>query len=125
LGCVSWRIVVQEQNALSQFAHHFTRDFLTQTSQFVCIVRTVYGTTLRNMVNHDYPLSIKITFFEAITFLADGTLLNFFKGVSQGASTACSVFVLFWIEVMEPCFILCYDPVDKIRSILVARQKIS
>jgi hypothetical protein len=44
--------------------------------------------------------------------------------VSQGASTACSVFG-FWIEVIGPCFILSYDPVAKIRFILVARQKIS
>jgi hypothetical protein len=35
---------------------------LTQTSQFVCIVRTVYGTTLRKIVNHDYPLTIAIVF---------------------------------------------------------------
>jgi hypothetical protein len=28
----------------------FTRDFLTQTSQFVCILRTVYGTTLFKIV---------------------------------------------------------------------------
>jgi hypothetical protein len=58
LGCVSWRIVMQEQNALSQFAPPFTRDFLTQTSQFACIVRTVYGTTLFEIVNHNYPLTI-------------------------------------------------------------------
>jgi hypothetical protein len=55
---VSWRIVVQQQNTLRQFAPPFTRDFLTQTSQFVCIVRTVYGTTLLKIVNHDYPLNI-------------------------------------------------------------------
>jgi hypothetical protein len=36
----------------------FTRDFLTQTSQFVCIVLTVYGMTLLKIVNHDYPLAI-------------------------------------------------------------------
>jgi hypothetical protein len=45
LGCLSWRIVVQEQKAMSQFAPPFTRDFLTQTFQFFCIIRTVYGTT--------------------------------------------------------------------------------
>jgi hypothetical protein len=50
---VSWHIVVQEQNALSQFAPNF----LTQTSQFVCIVRTVYGTTLLKIVNYDYHLT--------------------------------------------------------------------
>jgi hypothetical protein len=31
----------------------------------------------------------------------------------------------YWIEVIDPCFILSYDPVDKIRFILVAREKIS
>jgi hypothetical protein len=45
-GFVSWRIVVQGQNAMSQFALPFKCDFLTQTFQFVCIVHTVYGTTL-------------------------------------------------------------------------------
>jgi hypothetical protein len=56
LGCVSWRIVVQGQNALSQFAPTttLTRDILTQTSQFVCIVRTVYGTTFLKIIP-DYP----------------------------------------------------------------------
>jgi hypothetical protein len=58
LGCVSWRIVEQEQNALSQFAPPFTCDFLTQTSQFVCIKSTVYGTTLLKIVNYHYPLTI-------------------------------------------------------------------
>jgi hypothetical protein len=83
---VSWRIVVQGQNALSEFAPSFTRDFWTQTSQFVCIVRTVYGTSLLKLGNHDYPLTfLKI---EAIIFPADGTLLDFFGVVSQGASTA-------------------------------------
>jgi hypothetical protein len=42
------------------------------------------------IVNHDYPLTIPKN--EAIIFPADGTLLNFFVGVSQGASTACSGF---------------------------------
>jgi hypothetical protein len=92
LGCVSWRIVEQEQNTLSQFATPFTRDFLTQTSQFVCIVRIVYGTTLLKIVNHNYPLTIQKN--EAIIFPADNTLLISSEGVSQGASTACSV---FWI----------------------------
>jgi hypothetical protein len=54
LGCVSSRIAVQKQNALSQFVP----PFLTQTSQFVCIVRTVYGTTLLKIVNYDYHLTI-------------------------------------------------------------------
>jgi hypothetical protein len=58
LGCVSWGIVVQEQNASSQFALTFLHDFLTQTTHFVCIVRTVYGPTLLKIVNHDYPLTI-------------------------------------------------------------------
>jgi hypothetical protein len=78
LGCVSWHIVVQEQNALSHFAPPFMLDFLMQTSQFVCIVCTVYGTTLLKIVNHDFPPTIpKI---EAIIFPTDGTLLNFFAG---------------------------------------------
>jgi hypothetical protein len=55
---VRWRIVVQEQNALSQFAPSYTRDYLTQASQFVYIVNTVYDTTLLKIVNHDYPLTI-------------------------------------------------------------------
>jgi hypothetical protein len=46
--------------------------------------------------------------------------------VNQGAQTACSVFFFeFWIEAMDTCFILSYDPVDKIRFTLVARQNIS
>jgi hypothetical protein len=36
----------------------FKRDFLTQTSQFVCIVRTVYGTILLKIVNQYYQLTI-------------------------------------------------------------------
>jgi hypothetical protein len=59
LGCVIWRIVMQEQNALSQFAPPFTRGILTQTPQFVSIVCTVYGTTLLKIVNHDYPLTVQ------------------------------------------------------------------
>jgi hypothetical protein len=35
------------------------------------------------------------------------------------------LFFLFWIEVMDPCFILSYVPVDKIRLFLVAGQEIS
>jgi hypothetical protein len=58
LGCVGWRIVLQEKSALSQFAPPLTHDFLTQTSQFVCIVRTVYGTILVKKVNHDNPKTI-------------------------------------------------------------------
>jgi hypothetical protein len=37
------------------------------------------------------------------------------EGVSQGASTACSVIFLFLIEVIDPCFIPRYDPVHKIK----------
>jgi hypothetical protein len=55
-GCVP--IAVPEKNALSQFAPPFTRDFLVQASKFVCIVRTVFGTTLLKIINHDYPLTI-------------------------------------------------------------------
>jgi hypothetical protein len=58
LGCVSWRIVMQEQNALSQFAPALKRNFWTQTSQFVCIVCTVYGKTLLKIVIHDFTLTI-------------------------------------------------------------------
>jgi hypothetical protein len=50
-------IVVQEQNALSQFIPPFTRDFLTKTSQFV-LVRTVHCAALLKIVNNDYPLTI-------------------------------------------------------------------
>jgi hypothetical protein len=89
---VSWTIVVREQNAMSQFAPPFTRDFLTQTSQFVFIVRTIYDTIFLKIVSHDYPLSQTN---EAIIFPADGTLLNFFGGVRQGASIACSVFFFY------------------------------
>jgi hypothetical protein len=82
LGCVSWGIVVLEQNTLSQFAPHLTRDFLTQMSQFFCIELSVYGTTLLNIVNHDFPLTISK--IEAITFAADGTHLNVFKSGEPG-----------------------------------------
>jgi hypothetical protein len=51
---VSWRIVVQEQNSLSQFAL-----LLRVISQFFCIVCTVYGTTLLKIVNPDYPKKLK------------------------------------------------------------------
>jgi hypothetical protein len=75
------------------------------------------------IINHNYPLTIpKI---EAIIFPADGTLLNFFGRVSQGASTAFSVgFFGFRIEVLNPYFVLIYDPVDQIWFILVVRQKL-
>jgi hypothetical protein len=63
-GCVSWRIVVQEQNALRQFAPPLTHDFLTQTSHFVCII-----------------------------FPADGTLLNFFEGDEPGCFHCMLVFL--------------------------------
>jgi hypothetical protein len=117
LGCVSWRIVAQEQNALSQFAPHSTRDLLTQTSEFVCIVRTVYGTTLLKKVIMIIPWpSQKI---EAINFPVDGTLLKFFVGGEQGYFHPMLCFFWFWIEVMDRCFILSYDPVDIFRFILV------
>jgi hypothetical protein len=82
---VSKRIVVLEQNAFSQFASPFTRAFLTQTSQYICIVRTVNGMTLLKIVNYDYPLTIAKK-IEAIIFPVDDTLLNFFDRVSQCAS---------------------------------------
>jgi hypothetical protein len=43
---------------------------------------------------------------------------------NQCASSACS-FLWILVKLMNPCFILSYNPVDKIRFILVARQKIS
>jgi hypothetical protein len=68
----SWRIVVHEQNALSQYISPFTCDFLTQ----------IYGTTLLKIVNHDYSLTISKN--EAIIFPADGTVVNFFRGGEPG-----------------------------------------
>jgi hypothetical protein len=112
ITCISWRIVVQLQIALNQFDPPLTRDFLSQTSQFVYRVRTIYGKTLQ-WLSSDYQKN------EAIIFPFE----LFSEGVGQGASIACSVF--FWIEVMDTCLILSYDPIDKIRFILVARQTIT
>jgi hypothetical protein len=118
---VSWRIVVQEQNALNQFAPPFMRDILTQTFQFVCIVRTVYGILLK-IVNHDYSLTFQK--IETIIFPADGTPYNFFGGPEPGCFHCM---LCFWILDRSdgPMFHPEYDPVGKARFTPVARQKIS
>jgi hypothetical protein len=56
---------------------------------------------------------------EAIILFAVGILLNFFGRGEPWFPLHALVFG-FWIEVMDPCFILSYDPVY-----LVARQNIS
>jgi hypothetical protein len=79
---------------------HFTRDFLRQTSQFVCIVRTVYGTTLLWIVNHDYPLTIpKDWIFPSSSLLMTQSWIT-----SEWVTRLLLLLFVFWIEVMDPCF---------------------
>jgi hypothetical protein len=74
------------------------------------------------MVNHDYPLTIQNKLKPSSSLLMAPSRIS-----SKGWARVLPLHGLFFgfcTEVMDPWFILCYDPVDNIRLSLVARQTI-
>ena len=111
---VSRRLVMQEQNASSQFSPPLSCNFLAQTPQFCCIICTIYRATLFKIISHDYPLSQKT---EAITFPAEETLARVLP--------LHALHFRLWGKVMNTCLILGYNSVDKKPGIIViSRQEI-
>ena len=80
---VSRRIVLQEQNASSQFSSPLSCNFQAQTPQFCCILCTIYRATLFN-INKIMITPWPSQKTEAFTFPAEETLLNLFGGGEPG-----------------------------------------